>query len=181
MTKLYPILFVESLLSPEAELYIDLKQYVEDTLLPMALQSGFRFPTPEEVKKQRLDTDYYKETPEIRKTWLLVHDTEPDVKLSLTITKELVYASQKQTFLLYGYLTGMQGEGNTLHIKFTLTNSVYETAEQERITEKFVRILQGVPVAAENIREFMKRRPDLYQQDDVGTEQQRSQQEGEYD
>lgn len=165
MTKLLPILF-ESNLSPEAELYYDLKQYVEDNLLPMALQSGFRFPTPEEVKKKKLDTPYYTERPENKKIWFLFHDTEPDVKLDLQITRENVYPSQKQTFLLYSYLTGMQGRENMLDNHFSVNDSVYEKAEQEGIVQQFAKMLRDVPVAAENIRKFKEDNPELYQDDD---------------
>ena len=179
MTKLLPILF-ESNLSPEAELYYDLKQYVEDNLLPMARQSGFRFPTPEEIKKQKLDTDYYKEKPEKRKTWMLLHDTEPDVKLELQITKEDVYTNQKQTLLLYSYLTGMQGRENMLYNQFTVNDSVLEKAEQEGIEQQFAKMLQDVPVAAENIRKFKEENPELYQDDNLETEQQQQQEDYDY-
>lgn len=169
--KLYPILF-ESL-SPEVELYIDLKQYVEDNLLPMAFQSGFRFPTPEETKKKKLDTDYYKEKPEKTKVWMFVHDIEPYVMLELNIIKESVYRSQKQTFLLFGYLTGMQGGENMLYNHFTVNDSVYEKVKQEGILQRFARILQDVPVAAENIRKFREENPELYQDDDDNNEEER--------
>lgn len=141
--KLYPLLFEISSITEEEPktriwLFHDIKTFIEDEILPLALKHGFRFLTSEEKSKLDYPLQNYEG---YSKEWLLLHQEAMDVELHIL---ESIKISRAPGSMVGNILIYMPGNASNINAVINPRESTLEQLEQQQVIPKFLELMSEI-------------------------------------